>query len=121
ERMQAATMLAEDGIKLVAAQAQVGSSEWELAALISHAMTRGGAVPRFVVVTSGLRSALADAYPSDKRIEDGDLVRIDIGCSVEGYWTDIARTMVVGEPSPQVATRHAAIEAGLDAELAVLR
>lgn len=120
ERMQAATRLAEEGIKLVAAQARAGSSEWELAALISHAMARGGAIPRFVVVTSGPRSALADAYPTDRRIEEGDLVRIDIGCSVEGYWTDIARTMVVGEPSRQVMKRYAAIEAGLDAELAAL-
>lgn len=120
-RMKAATELAEAGIRAIASQARVGSSEWDLAALVGQAMMRGGAVPRFVVVTSGRRSALADAYPTDRRIEPGDLVRIDIGCSIDGYWTDIARTMVVGDPSPRVAMRHAAIEAGLRAELATVR
>jgi Xaa-Pro aminopeptidase len=84
-------------------------------------MAAAGAEPRFVVATTGPRSAFADVYPSDQAIVPGDLVRFDVGCVVDGYWSDIGRTAVVGEPDSLQAKRYAAILEGEEQQLAAIR
>jgi Xaa-Pro dipeptidase len=107
-----ATALAERSLMQAVATAKAGMTEWEVAAAITHGIVSGGGVPGFVVVTSGERSALADAYPSGRRLQPGDLVRFDIGCTVDGYWADMARTAVVGTPDARMRRAFAAVEAG---------
>ena len=51
------------------------------------------------IVASGSNGALPHARPSDRRIVAGDLVVIDIGALVDGYCSDMTRTVAVGEPS----------------------
>jgi Xaa-Pro aminopeptidase len=111
----------ERGIAAAIAAARPGTSERALARAVAVAMAEDGLEPRFVVVTSGPRSALADAYPTDRAIERGDLVRFDVGGTLDGYWSDIGRTAVVGDPSPKQARLYEAILAGEEAELALAR
>ena len=117
ERLTVATRLVEAGLAAVASQARVGMTEWEIAAMMTAAMNKGGGVPRLVSVTSGPRSALADCYPSHRRVDAGDLLRIDAGCVVEGYTSDMARTFVFGEPDGRQAAAYRAIHVGLEEEL----
>ena len=49
-----------------------------------------------IIVASGKRSALPHAVPTEKTIDDGDLVVIDFGVVVHGYHTDETCTMKVG-------------------------
>ncbi len=115
--LRRAAELAEDGIRAGIAAASDGATERDLASAVAGAMVAGGGDPRFVVATVGLRSALADAFPSDIPCREGDLLRFDVGCQVEGYWSDIARTAVLGSPSPLQRSRYDALLAGLHAEL----
>ncbi len=115
--LRGAARLAEDAIDAAIAAAGVGVTEHELAAIVATTMATGGGMPRFVVVTSGPRTALADARATDRALRPGDLVRFDVGCTVGGYWSDIGRTVVVGEPDPLSARRYAAILAGEQAQL----
>jgi Xaa-Pro aminopeptidase len=101
--------------------ATVGMTERDLAAVVNGVIVAGGGEPRFAVATAGPRSAFADAYPSDRRLTPGDLVRFDVGCIVEGYWSDIGRTAVVGEPDRVQAERYAAILDGEEQQLARVR
>nr|WP_246211007.1 Xaa-Pro peptidase family protein [Phytoactinopolyspora alkaliphila] len=117
ELLAKAAALAEDGIERALAQAKPGVTEQELATEVSHAMVAGGGSPRFVVVTSGERSALADAAPSARQLRHGDLLRFDVGCVVDGYWSDVGRTAVIGEPSAEQTRRYDAILAGEQAQL----
>ena len=48
-------------------------------------------------MASGPNGALPHARPSDRRIEPGELVVIDFGAMVEGYRSDMTRTLCVGE------------------------
>jgi Xaa-Pro aminopeptidase len=72
-------------------------------------------------VTTGSRSALADTQATNKAIQAGDLLRFDVGCVLDGYWSDIGRTAVIGEPTPRQTSFYAAMLAGEDAQLATAR
>ena len=120
-RIRKATKLVEDGINAVLSDGRPGMTEYEIAALITAPMVKGGGVPRFVSATSGPRAALADAYPTARRIERGDFLRLDVGCVVEGYCSDMARTIAFGEPDERQDAHYRAISIGLEQELATIR
>lgn len=119
--LERAARLAEAGIVAALAVARAGLTERDLARVVMRTMVDGGGEPKFAVVTTGDRSALADAPVTDRVIAAGDLVRFDVGCLVDGYWSDIGRTAVVGEPTELQASRYAAILAGEEAQLAAAR
>jgi Xaa-Pro aminopeptidase len=105
------------GIDRAVAAATPGMTERDLARLVAGVMVEGDAMPKFVIVTSGPRSALADTIVTDRAIAPGDLVRFDVGCLLEGYWSDIGRTAVVGEPTALQRSRYDAIYAAEQAQL----
>lgn len=121
EKIQHAAAITERGLEKALACGKAGMSELELSTIIAGEMRTGGGIPRFVVVTSGARSALADAYATSAKLTAGDLVRFDIGCTVDGYWADTARTAVVGEPSRDQQQRYDALLEGELAQLALAR
>ena len=120
-RLREAVGLAEAGIDAAIEMAGVGATEIDLAKVVASTMAAGGGVPGFMVVTSGPRSALSDARPTNRHLEPGDLVRFDVGCTVDGYWSDIGRTAVVGDPDELQASRYEAIQAGEDEQLNTVR
>lgn len=121
ERLARAARLAEAGIEAALQGAGTGQTEEEMANVVASTMAAGGGAPRFVVVTTGKRSALADARPTTRPWEPGELLRFDVGCVVDGYWSDIGRTAVLGEPDAIQRDRYEAILAGVDAQLEALR
>ena len=121
ELLERSARLAEDGITAAINAAKVGVTEQELATIVARTMVEGGAMPRFVVVTSGERAALADAFATDRPLAPGDLVRFDVGAVLDGYWSDIGRTAVVGEPDPLQRRFYDAIAAGEEQQLALIR
>ena len=53
------------------------------------------------IVAAGPNGAKPHARPSDRPIEPGELLVLDFGCMVDGYCSDMTRTVSVGEPSPE--------------------
>lgn len=49
------------------------------------------------IVASGENSSKPHAVPSDRQIQDVDIITIDMGCKVNGYCSDMTRTFFVGE------------------------
>lgn len=121
ERMSSAIRCAEAGIERALGEAGRGITERELASLVAQAMVEGGGDPRFLVATTGPRSALSDAQATDRGWQPGELLRFDVGCTYDGYWSDIGRTAVLGEPSAEQADCYAAILAGEAAQLVEAR
>ncbi len=121
EKIRYAAEITERGMAKAFGHAKQGVTELELSTIISTEIVAGGGIPRFVVVTAGERSALADAYATKAKLAKGDLLRVDVGCTVEGYWADTARTAVVGEPSRDQQQRYDALLAGELAQLALAR
>ena len=119
--LRRSTELVEAGLKSVIANARVGMTEIDLSRLISTELVGGGAIPRIVSVTSGPRSALADTYATDRKIMAGDMIRIDTAATYQGYWSDMARCFVFGEPSARQASIYAALLLGLEEELKAVK
>ena len=53
------------------------------------------------IVASGENSSKPHAMPSDRIIMEQDIITIDMGCKINGYCSDMARTIFIGEPTPK--------------------
>ena len=90
---------------------RAGRTERAVAADIADAIVaEGHRTVEFVIVGSGPNGADPHHEVSDRVIEDGDIVVVDIGGAVpSGYNSDSTRTYVVGTPDPVAAERIAVL------------
>ncbi|MCU1499234.1 MAG: Xaa-Pro aminopeptidase [Acidimicrobiales bacterium] len=102
DRITAASGLADAALAQVRPRLAEGPSEIEFGLELDTAMRRLGAddVSFETIVASGPNGARPHHRPGRRRIADGDLVVVDFGALVDGYHSDMTRTVMVGEPSP---------------------
>jgi len=88
-----------------------GVRERDVAAELEYRMMRSGSerVAFETIVASGPRSALPHGLASDRKITSGDFVTLDFGATVDGYVSDITRTVVVGRATPRQKRVHALV------------
>ena len=122
ERMAAAAAIADEALARVLHRLPQSPTEQEFALELDFEMRRGGAsAPSFdTIVASGPTGAKPHHRPSDRRIGTGELVVVDFGAIVEGYCSDMTRTLCVGEPASATAKRMVDVvaesqQAGVDA------
>jgi Xaa-Pro aminopeptidase len=95
-----ACRIADDAFAAVLAEEmRPGCTEREIAfALERHMRTRGADAASFdTIVASGPNSAKPHHQPTDRAVESGDFVKCDFGALVDGYHSDMTRTVVVGK------------------------
>lgn len=97
----------EEGVSLI----REGVSEIEVASAVEGAMRRrGAAAPAFEsIVGSGPRGALPHARATTRRLRRGEAVIMDIGAMVDGYASDMTRTVFLGEPGARGREIYAAV------------
>ncbi len=54
------------------------------------------------IVASGPNSAKPHAIPTDRKVQMGDMITIDYGCVVNGYCSDMTRTVAIGKPNDEL-------------------
>jgi Xaa-Pro dipeptidase len=89
------------GLDTAFAKATPGMTEKELRAEAIYAMLKAGADSTMFALTSGPRSGLKHADPSDRPIERGDMLFVDICAPHRGYMSDVARSGVVDRSNDQ--------------------
>lgn len=105
ELFRACGPLGDGGYQAALGMIKPGVSEYEIAAAIEGYARARGAEQHFTLVGSGKfalgdQNALPLPYsPSPRRIENGDSVVMEITPCLEGYWTQLVRTVNVGEPN----------------------
>jgi len=103
---------------------RVGRTEAEVGADIAAAIVEEGhTVAEFVIVASGPNGASPHHSLSDRVVEAGDVVVVDIGGPVpEGYCSDSTRTYVMGEPrDPDVRETYAVLQRAQQAAVDAVR
>jgi Xaa-Pro aminopeptidase len=96
-----------------------GLTEREIARMVELYLIEHADGPSFPsIVASGPNASVPHAVPSDRRIQEGELVKIDIGALANGYCSDMTRTICLGSPrDSRLAEIHAIVlEAQLHAE-----
>jgi Xaa-Pro aminopeptidase len=101
------------------ARVRAGMTEADLAAELEYRMRRLGAEkPSFeTIVAAGVRSALPHAQPTSAKLENGQLVVVDMGATQNGYCSDMTRMLFLGDPGPKVRRTYRAV---LEAQLAAI-
>jgi Xaa-Pro dipeptidase len=82
--------------------AKVGMSEMELAGNLLTSLFAGGAESyKLMIIASGERSQFPNVGPTDRKLQNGDLIRMEIFGQKNGYLTGVCRTAVVGDASAE--------------------
>lgn len=99
ELMRQASALAESVMAELQQSCRVGITERELAARLTYAFLQQGALGNSFdpIVLFGARSSLPHGMPGNNKLDEGDIVLIDMGCVLQGYCSDITRTAVFGQ------------------------
>lgn len=107
ERMAEAARIADEALGRVRHRLAQGPTEQEFALELDFEMRRGGASsPSFdTIVAAGPNGAKPHHRPSNRRIGRGELIVLDFGAIVDGYCSDMTRTLCVGEPASATARR----------------
>ena len=95
----------------------VGSSELDVYVAAVGALTRAAGGPAVLDgdFVSGPRAEQIGGPPTERRLEPGDLLIVDVYPAIAGYWADTTRTFSVGTPSQAVVDRHGVLEDALAA------
>ncbi|HTR37075.1 MAG TPA: Xaa-Pro peptidase family protein [Bryobacteraceae bacterium] len=99
ERIQKAADLADRGYLHFAETVEAGMSEYELVAETEAFLKENGAEDNFMLIASGGVEVVGMTPPKDRRFEPGDHIITELTPQVDGYYAQICRTLVLGEPS----------------------
>jgi Xaa-Pro aminopeptidase len=119
--IQEALDLAQAGTRTAIEAVAPGVSEIEVSAAAEYAMRLGGSEmnPFIPVVASGTNAAIWERIATTRRIGHDEMVILDFGCVVRGYTGDFARTVMVGNPTPEqrrlYTAAYDALQRGIEA------
>ena len=126
EAVRGAANIADRGYRVFKDAVKVGRPEYELVAEIEAYFREVGCPENFMILGSGGREVRGMHPPGERRIERGDLVTTELTPAIDGYYAQVCRTLVVGEPSQvqydafdvyieAVEAGHAILKAGVTA------
>src|SRR5205085_3596738 len=122
--LEEATALADAVTASGVAAIAEGVRECEVAGEAMRTLFRLGGEYAHVMtpfVASGEHMSPPHRISSDKLIRNGDLVFIDIGACWNGYFGDVARTVICGTPSPRQRDIYTAVYEALQEGIASMR
>jgi methionyl aminopeptidase len=127
QRMRAANALVADILADLATHAEPGVTTAELDRIAEKRVREAGAVPAFkgyrgypATLCASVNEEVVHGIPSDqRRLADGDVISLDMGVVLDGFYGDSAVTVGVGQISPQAAdllrVTEEALYRGIDA------
>ena len=98
-KMKKAAQIATESLKDVFEMIEPGIKELDIASELAYTMRKKGAQKEAfeTIVVSGERSSLPHGKPSEKKIDEGELITIDMGANYQNYNSDITRTIIMGK------------------------
>ena len=122
ERLRSVARGADAAFAEVGEVAFAGRRELDVAADLDRLLrTHGHETVDFTIVGSGPNSASPHHEPGEREIAAGDAVVMDFGGTAEGYWSDITRTVFVGEPTEEQRRVHAIVREAQQAAFETIR
>jgi Xaa-Pro aminopeptidase len=72
---------------------------WQIQGLVHESLAESLSFP--AIVASGPNGALPHAVPTQRKLRNKEPVVLDVGVKLNGYCSDITRTVFLGEPAPE--------------------
>ncbi len=93
--------ISDKAFDMVSTRIEAGMTEKQVAWEIEKTMRDLGADDRAfgTIVAAGPNGAMAHAVPGNRPIQEGEPVVIDMGAKLDGYNSDMTRTICLGEPT----------------------
>lgn len=109
EKMRAANQLVARVLEALRPLIVPGATTAEIDREAERLVRDAGAVPAFkgyrgfpATVCASVNDEVVHGIPSDRRLRDGDILSLDMGVKLEGYFGDSAVTVPVGTVGPEV-------------------
>ncbi|MGD9117660.1 MAG: Xaa-Pro peptidase family protein [Dehalococcoidia bacterium] len=123
ELMTRAAEITDAAMDYIRGKLHVGMTELEAAWEIEKFMREKGsqAIPFEIIVGSGPNAALPHASPSARAIRESEPIVIDIGARVEGYGSDLSRTLCLGAPDETFKRVYDTVLGAHNAAIAIIK
>lgn len=127
-KLEAASRIVLDTLDLVEKAVAPGVTTVELDAIAEAEIRRRGARPAFVgyrgypkTLCTSINDEVVHGIPGSRALREGDIIGIDCGAVVDGYYGDAARTVPVGRIDPETARLLEATRRALSEGIAAAR
>ena len=104
KKIQAAEELGDKAFSYIIEIIKPGMTELEIALELEFFMKKNGAASLSfeTIAASGIRGSMPHGTASEKKIEKGELLTLDFGCVLDGYCSDMTRTISIGTPNSKM-------------------
>ena len=121
--METAQGIAERALEDILREIRPGVTEKEIAARLQYLMLHYGASDMSFdpIVVSGPNGSRPHAVPGDQIVDTGMFITMDFGCKVEGYCSDMTRTVAVGSVTEEMERVYGTVLAAQEAGIAAAR
>ncbi len=111
QKIRAAQDIAETALAKVLPQIHIGITEREVALLLDTTMRQLGAedLSFETIALFGENTSMPHGVPSDRTLGSGEFVLMDFGAVVDGYHSDMTRTVCMGKPSKEMEQVYAIV------------
>ena len=128
EKLARVNALVADVLAELKAAVRVGVTTGELDAIAEQRLQEAGAEPAFkgyhgypATICASVNEQVVHGIPSDRQLADGDIISIDMGAKMDGFYGDSAVTVPVGRISVEAAKLLKVTEESLYRALAAVR
>lgn len=111
KKIETAQRIAEAAFSKLITAIRPGMTEKQVASVLNFYMMDLGAdgISFDTIAASGINSACPHAVPTDKPIQNGEFLTLDFGAIVDGYHSDMTRTVVIGKPDEDMKKVYDAV------------
>ena len=106
--MREAGRISANALKLAGEAVEPGITTWEIDEIVRKYIEGQGAVPSFLgyggfpaTICCSINDEVIHGFPGDRKIQEGDIVSIDVGACYDGYHGDCAATFGAGKISEE--------------------
>lgn len=125
QAMHRACLIVVETLEALAQAAVPGTTTRELDRIAEERIRKAGAKPAFLgyrgfpaTLCVAINEQVVHGIPGERKLRDGDIVGLDLGCVVDGFFGDSARTVPVGKVSAEAQRLLKVTEAALHAGIA---
>lgn len=111
QKIEAAQRIAEAAFSKLITNIRAGMTEKQVASVLNFYIMDLGAdgISFDTIAASGVNSACPHAVPTDKPLQNGEFLTLDFGAVVDGYHSDMTRTVVIGKPDDEMKNVYNAV------------